>query len=181
MTDQSNTRSDLPALLSGGVSTWSLDPAASSVEFHIKHFWGLMTVRGHFDELAGEGSVGADGTVSGEIRIATGSVNTKNKKRDQHLRSDHFFDAEHHPAIVVSASGLVAADGQDLRGPMTLDIVGHVENLDAVVHVVEATADAVTLHVDSSVDRTAFGISWGPLGMTSSQARALATARFVRT
>ena len=83
--------------------------------------------------------------------------------------------------MTIGASGLVPSGSQDLRGTITLDTAGHQQNLDTVVHVVEATADAVTLRAEANVDRTAFGMTWGPLGMTSPQARALVTANFVRT
>jgi len=35
------------------VTRWRLDPAASSAEFQVPHFWGLVTVKGHFERLDG--------------------------------------------------------------------------------------------------------------------------------
>jgi len=37
-----------PASAARGLATgtWHLDPARSSVEFHVRHFYGLMTVKG---------------------------------------------------------------------------------------------------------------------------------------
>ena len=32
---------------------WRLDPSASTAEFQVPHFWGLVTVKGHFDRLDG--------------------------------------------------------------------------------------------------------------------------------
>jgi polyisoprenoid-binding protein YceI len=180
MTNSSATSIDLSSLVRDATGEWTLDPTNSSVEFHVKHFWGRMTVHGHFDKVAGEGRDNADGSVSVQIQIAAGSVNTKNKKRDKHLRSDDFFDAERHPTITISTSGLVPDGGQDLRGPITLDTAGLQETLGTVVHVVDATADAVTLRAETSVDRTAFEMTWGPLGMTAPEARAIVTAHFDR-
>ncbi|MGA2932864.1 MAG: YceI family protein [Acidimicrobiales bacterium] len=176
----STTSIDLPALIRDAAGEWTLDPNASSVEFHVKHFWGVMTVHGHFETFGGDGKVDADGTVSGEIRIAADSVNTKNKQRDKHLRSDDFFDAEHHPTITISASGLTPSGGQDLRGPVKLSTAGHELAVDTVVHVVSATAGAVTLRAEATIDRTAFDMTWSPLKMTAPEARAVVTARFVR-
>ena len=146
----------------------------------MKHFWGLITVHGHFDRFTGDGRVDSDGTISGQIRIAADSVNTKNKKRDKHLRSDDFFDAERYPTITISASALSASGGQNLHGPVTLDTAGHHQAFDTVVHVVSAAADAVTLRTETSVDRTAFGMTWSPLKMAAPHARVVVTARFVR-
>ena len=173
---------DLPSLIGDGASQWTLDPSASSVEFHVKHFWGMVTVHGHFDAISGVGEVHADGTVSGEIRIAADSVNTKNKKRDKHLRSDDFFGAAGHPAVTISSSALMPIAGTDLRGALTLSAAGHQQVVDTVVHVVSVTAERVTLHAEATIDRAAaFDMTWSPLGMASRQARAEVTARFVRT
>ncbi len=32
---------------------WRLDPSASNAEFRVPHFWGLVTVKGHFERLDG--------------------------------------------------------------------------------------------------------------------------------
>jgi polyisoprenoid-binding protein YceI len=33
---------------------WRLDPQRSSVEFRVKHFWGLVTVKGQFHDYHGQ-------------------------------------------------------------------------------------------------------------------------------
>lgn len=180
MPETTQTPTDILALVRNGTGDWTLDPASSSVEFHVKHFWGVITVHGRFDKLTGEGCVAAHGSVSGQLQFAAGSVNTNNRKRDEHLRSSDFFDAEHHPTIVVSASGLVPAGTQVLRGKITLDAAGHQETLDPTIQVIDITADAVTLRAETNVDRTTFEMTWRPLGMASPQARAVVTTRFVR-
>ena len=180
MSDDNQTSIDLDSLIGNGASEWTLDPSASSVEFHVKHFWGLVTVHGHFDKVEGEGKVAVDGTVSGEIRIGAGSVNTKNKQRDKHLRSDDFFAAEAHPTVTISATGLKPAGGTELRGPITLSAAGHQQAVDAVVQVVSATAEGVVLRAEATVDRMAFDMTWSPLKMARPGASVVATARFVR-
>src|SRR6516225_6440170 len=92
-----NTRSvDLAQFASGGQGQWELDPAASTVEFRVKHFWGAITVHGRFHKLSGSGTVDEDGTIAGQLRIDTNSLSTNNKQRDKHLLSSDFFDADHH-------------------------------------------------------------------------------------
>jgi polyisoprenoid-binding protein YceI len=180
MTDPDTASIDLPALVRDGSGDWTLDPAGSSVNFGVKHFWGLMTVHGQFDSLSGEGRVDPSGTVSGEIRIGAESVNTKNKKRDKHLRSGDFFDAEDHSTVTIDASGLIPAAGGELRGSITLNAAGHQQAVDAAVRVVAAAADAVTVRAEADVERAAFGMTWGPMKMTAPTAHAVVTARFVR-
>jgi polyisoprenoid-binding protein YceI len=179
MTNGDTTSIDLSYLVDHA-SEWTLDPSASSVEFHVKHFWGVVTVHGHFDTIAGEGNVAGDGTVSGEIRIAAESVNTKNKRRDKHLRSDDFFDAAAHPTITISASNLTPSDGAKLRGSIVLSAAGHEQAVATDVQVVSATAEGVTLRAEATVNRSAFDMTWSPLKMTAPEARTVVTVRFVR-
>jgi polyisoprenoid-binding protein YceI len=180
MTDANASSIDLRSLTGGVASQWTLDPTASSAEFHVKHFWGLVTVHGHFDTMTGDGHVAVDGTASGEIRIAAESVDTKNKQRDKHLRSDDFFASESHPTITVSATDLKVTDGNELRGPITLSAAGHQQNVVALVQVVAATAESVTLRAEATVDRTAFDMTWSPLKMTQPEAHVVVTALFIR-
>src|ERR1700682_267805 len=103
----STTIADVQAFLKDAIGRWSLDPAGSSVQFYVKHFWGVVTVHGSFETLEGEGKVDPDGGVSGHLTIDAKSLNTKNRKRDKHLRSADFFDVEHHPTVTITVEGLV--------------------------------------------------------------------------
>lgn len=62
----------------------------------------MITVHNRFQKFDGEGTVNADGTVSGHLVIDATSLTTKNRKRDEHLRSADFFDVEHHPTVTIS-------------------------------------------------------------------------------
>ena len=97
------------------VGRWELDPQRSSVEFRVGHFWGLATVKGHFDDYEGRLDLGADPAI--ELTIDAASVQTGNPKRDQHLRSAPFFDAENHPSVqFVSDSVVLQGDTLSVRG-----------------------------------------------------------------
>ena len=180
MPDANPTSIGLDSLLNHGASKWTLDPSGTSIEFHVRHFWGVMTVHGHFDTVSGDGRVAGDGTVSGELRIAAASLNTKNKQRDKHLRSDDFLAAEAHPIVTISAAGMQRAGGTELRGPITLSAAGHQHDVASVAQIASATSESVTLRAEATVDRTAFDMTWSPLHMTRSEARANVIARFVR-
>src|SRR5919108_3786455 len=75
--------------------TWRLDPESSSVEFHVRHFWGLITVKGHFDRYDGTLDLNARPALT--LAIQADSLDTKNNKRDEHLRSKDFFHVANHP------------------------------------------------------------------------------------
>jgi polyisoprenoid-binding protein YceI len=170
---------DLRTLITDATGSWSLDPAGSSVQFHVKHFWGIITVHGRFEKIEGEGRVDPDGRVSGHLTIDARSLTTKNRKRDEHLRSADFFDVEQHPTVNVTAESL-ASDGNRLSSRVTLEAAGRQTEIEPAVEVVSATSDAVVLHSSVMVDRTIFEMTWSPLGMASRQARGEVTARFVR-
>ena len=68
--------------------------------------WGLAPVNGVFSEVSGNGTVSADGEVSGTVRVAAASIDTRNAGRDAHLRSADFFDSGNHPDITFPVDGI---------------------------------------------------------------------------
>lgn len=119
------------------VGTWKLDPGHAEVGFVGRHF-GLTKVRGRFTDVDARIVVAdaiEDSTV--EVEIAMASVSSGDEARDDHLRSDDFFDVEHHPTAtfkstrisVTGRTGTVAGD-LTIKGvtrPVTLDVefLGH--------------------------------------------------------
>jgi polyisoprenoid-binding protein YceI len=173
---------DVAALAREGTlaGRWVLDPQASRVEFGVRHFWGAVTVRGWFQRLEGEATVGPDGKISGQVVIDAGSLNTKNKQRDRHLRSADFFNVQDHPRVVVTVSRAELTDGAQLAAEGEFEAAGVREPVSFTAEVVDASLDAVTLQAGLTVDRSRFGMTWSPLRMTSMQATGSVTARFTR-
>src|SRR3954471_19459766 len=93
-------------------SSWRLDPARSSVRFHVRHFYGLMTVKGEFADYDGTLDLGATPAV--ELTIQATSLDTKLSKRDEHLRSQDFFDVKRHSQVRFISDRAVS-DGTSLR------------------------------------------------------------------
>ena len=90
----------------------------------VKHFWHAITVRGWFERFEAEETVGSDGPLTGRLSIASALLNTKNKKRDKHLRSVDFFDVEAHPATVVTVGGATVDGRHRLSVPGELEATG---------------------------------------------------------
>jgi len=172
--------SDISALLREGAGRWALDPASSRVEFRVKHFWHAITVHGRFDRIEGEGTVAADGAVSGQLRIDAASLDTRNRQRDKHLRSADFFDVEHHPQVIVTVTGARPADGA-LACQATVEAAGQSERLEFTARIEDAAPDAVSVRAELVVDRTTFGMTWSPLRMASRYAKGIVVARLVRS
>ena len=158
----------LETLLKGGTlaGEWVLDPGKSSIRLKNKSMWGLVPVNGVFREVSGSGTVSPDGEVSGILTVAAASIDTKNARRDKHLRSADFFDSANNPDITFTMDGIrpsgqaVAVTGaltvRDRTQPLTFDAAASVRDdgeiwLDAEVH----------------LDQAGFGLTWNLMGTVS--------------
>ncbi|MFB7510289.1 YceI family protein, partial [Streptomyces broussonetiae] len=95
--------------------TWQLDPSASAVSLRHKTMWGLVTVKGAFTAVSGAGEVRPDGSATGTVTLEAASLDTKHAKRDTHLRSADFFDADQHPEITFAVRGADRLDTDGVR------------------------------------------------------------------
>jgi len=146
--------------------SWTLDPSRSQVRLSSKSMWGLVSVKGVFTDVSGTGTVSPSGAVSGTITVAAGSVDTKNKKRDAHLRSADFFDADNHPSITVSVDGITPSEtGAQVTGTLAVRDRTRPVSFDAKVSAVDAAE--VWLDAEVQVNRADFGLTWNQLGMAS--------------
>ncbi|MEU1306423.1 YceI family protein [Streptomyces shenzhenensis] len=159
---------------------WQVDPAASAVSLRHKTFWGLVTVKGAFATVAGQGEVRPDGSATGTVTLDAASLDTKNAKRDAHLRAADFFDADNHPEITFTVQGAeLRGDGAaQITGRLTVRGISRPRTLTA--RLVEADADALTLETEFTVDREQFGLHWNQLGMLRGLTTVTAALRFTR-
>jgi len=102
---------------------WKIDPVHTAVEFKIRHLM-VSWVKGVFTDVQGSADVNeADQAKSSiKVQIATASINTNNKKRDDHLRSPDFFDVATHPVISFVSKEVVVVDGKpvEIVGDLTI-------------------------------------------------------------
>lgn len=172
----------LGALLRDGklAGNWTLDASRSQVRLRSKSMWGLVPVKGVFGQVKGNGTVSAAGEASGTITVASDSLDTKMKKRDEHLRSADFFDAASHPSITFTADEIQPASaGVKVTGSLT--VRGFTR---PVSFTAQATASPdgseVLLDGEVAVNRADFGLSWNQLGMASMDNTITVHAVFVR-
>jgi polyisoprenoid-binding protein YceI len=167
MTEQT-TSPALPELLRDGklAGSWTLDVARSEITLKSKSMWGLVAVKGVFREVTGHGTVSAAGDVAGTITVAAASIDTKQKKRDEHLRSADFFDVARTPDITFVAEQVTpSGDGVNVTGTLTVRDRTHPVSFAARVSVPGEAQ--VELDGEIQVNRAEFGLTWSKLGMAS--------------
>lgn len=159
---------------------WQLDTGASTVALRHRTMWGLVTVKGAFAAVAGQGEVRADGSAVGTLTLDVASLDTGNAKRDTHLRSAHFFDADHHPEVTFAVRSAELRDGDAVHVVGQLTVRGISRPLSFTARLVDARPDALTLTGEFTVDRAAFGMGWNQLGMIRGLTSVTASLRFTR-
>jgi polyisoprenoid-binding protein YceI len=147
---------------------WALDGARSTIGLRSSSIWGLVPVKGAFSQVSGRVAVSPAGAVSGTITVAAASVDTKNAKRDKHLRSGDFFAADAFPHITFGVDGVQpSGDGVTVAGKLT--VRGRTRPLTFPARVSVAGPGEVWLDAEVRVDRAEFGLTWNQLGMVSMQ------------
>jgi polyisoprenoid-binding protein YceI len=153
--------------------TWQLDPVHSSVGFEVAYLSG--TFKGQFREF--DGSLVVDGdraTLSGSAKVA--SVDVKDENLSAHLQSPDFFDAEQHPVLRFATTD-ISLEGEDVSVDGELTIKG-VTQPAIVTGTVSAPVtdpygrERIGLRLTTTLDRTAFGVSWNTPLPTGEQALA---------
>lgn len=149
---------------------WTADPAKSTVIVKAKSMWGLVPVKGRFTEFSGDGQLAAPQTVSGSVTIKAASLRTGIRKRDEHLHSADFFEAEKFPEIRVLISGADVVDGDtiDLRADLT--IKGTTKPLTLRTKVTPVGDGGMRLVTKATVNRQDFGVDGNLVGMIGDNA-----------
>ncbi len=156
-----------PAQGSSAATRWRLDPAGSTAEFGVPHFWGLVTVKGHFGRLDGWVTIDESGQRAMELTLDAASVDTGNRRRDRHLRSSDFFDAERSPEVRFHSTSVSDAGDGGLRVAGELEAAGNRVALDLQASL-EQSEDQLLIDVTTPLDQRQLGITWSPLGVTRS-------------
>jgi polyisoprenoid-binding protein YceI len=155
---------------------WRIDPERSSVEFQVRHLYGLQTVKGRFERY--DGTLDLDAQPAIELTIEADSLNTNNARRDEHLRSADFFDAADHPALRFE-SRLVAVDHGRLEVGGELHAAGKSIPVD-LEGVMRADRGELELELTTFVDHRRLGMTWNRLGMIRSPSKLAVRGRLVR-
>jgi polyisoprenoid-binding protein YceI len=148
--------------LSTFAGSWVIDPHRTTVEFRTKAMW-VLPVKGRANVIAGGGTVGPDGSLTGTLIVDAASIDTKNKKRDDHLRTADFFEVSKYPTITFEATrGRLEGSGKiELEGTLTVHGQSKPLSLSAEVSM---SGDSASVTTEVDIDRSSWGISLTPFG-----------------
>jgi polyisoprenoid-binding protein YceI len=160
------------------VERWTADRTRTTVEFEVKHLWGMRTVRGRFRSVDGAYTVGLGGSEL-ELTIDAASVDTGVARRDEHLRSPDFLFVALHPQMRFRSSRITGLGNGVVHVAGELDAAGTSVPLafDASVRVIDGELE---LEATTTVDQGRFGMSEGLLGNIRPPTRLHVKARLVR-
>lgn len=147
---------------------WKIDPTHSEVQFKVKHLV-ISTVTGNFGSYEGSIETGGEGNdfknAKATFAADIDSISTNNKDRDQHLKSDDFFNAEAYPQLTFESASFEKTGDQSYKvtGDLTIrDVTKQIE-LD-VVHggtVEDPYGNTKAgFEVTGSINRKEFGLTW---------------------
>jgi polyisoprenoid-binding protein YceI len=147
---------------------YTIDPAHSTASFTVKHMM-VSTVRGEFGKIAGTASWSkpdySDAKV--DVTIDATTVNTREPKRDDHLRSPDFFDVAKFPTLTFKSKRVEKAKEAGhvtLVGDLTIhgvtkevafDVAGPSKEMKTPFGTVAVGAEA-----KARINRKDFGLNW---------------------
>jgi len=158
----------LVAASPASAATYKVDPAHSSVLFKIRHL--VSKVTGRFGTFEGTVEIDPNNrdavTVAGSIDAA--SINTDNPKRDQHLRSQDFFDVDKFPQIIFKGGTLSDVNADKSKGVLNGNLTIHGVTRPVAVHVewLGTVSDPMSkknkagFDATTTINRKDFGIIW---------------------
>jgi len=164
MTAAAVLAASLPAAAQG--TTWQIDAAHSQATFQVRHLM-VTNVRGDFGKMSGK--IDWDGksfaTVKADATIDVASVNTREQKRDDHLRSPDFFDAATHPSITFKSKRAEVAGPKKFKLVGDLTMRGVTKEVTLDVEATDIVKDPrgglrIGAQATTTINRQDFGVKW---------------------
>jgi polyisoprenoid-binding protein YceI len=148
-------------------ATYEIDPAHSNAQFSVRHMM-ISNVKGEFAKLSGTVTYDQKDPTKSlvEATLDVASINTRDAKRDAHLKSPDFFDVAKYPTITFKSTKVQTA------GPGKLKVTGkltmHGVTRDVTLDVDGPTAEVkdpwgntrVGASARTQLNRKDFGINW---------------------
>lgn len=154
---------------SDGTTTWTIDPSHSLVEFTARHMM-ITRVKGRFSGVSGTvvTNEAEPSKSSVNVEIEAASIDTREEKRDGHLRSGDFLDVENHPHLTFRSTRIEgnpksAGDSFTLVGDLTIRGTTREVTLDATFDGSGTDpwgGTRASFSAETKIDRREFGLTW---------------------
>jgi polyisoprenoid-binding protein YceI len=161
--------STVPAAAPTGAASWDIDPVHASAGFKVRHLM-VSYVRGQLGTVTGTAVIDEDDPTRSrvDVSIDAAGIETRDARRDEHLRSADFLDVANHPKVTFRSTSVrpaaTADGGLEVTGDLTIRGVTRPVTL-AVEPLGPAVADpwgntkrGTTAR--ARIDRRDFGLRW---------------------
>lgn len=140
---------------------WKIDPTHSEIGFKVKHMM-ISTVSGTWNEFDAHVETDNDDFkhANFEFSAKIDSIDTKNKDRDTHLKSEEFFNATKYPELSFKSKSF---DGDTMIGDLTIRDVTKEISLDVDFNGVAEDQYGQTkagFEITGSINRKDFDLNW---------------------
>jgi len=144
---------------------YTIDPSHSGASFGVRHMM-VSTVRGHFSKVTGKVAYDPNNLAASKVEasVDVSTIDTREPKRDAHLKSPDFFDVANFPKITFTATKISGT-------PAELTIVGDL-TIRGVTKSVTLTGELsspmkdpwgmqrCSLEISGKIKRSEFGLTW---------------------
>lgn len=143
-------------------STWKVDAGHSSINFAVSHLL-ISEATGTFDKFDITAVTGDEfSDPKFDVAIETASINTKNERRDGHLKSDDFFGVEKHPIITFKSESYKKTGEKTftVNGNITIKGVTKQVSFDGKLNGIlkNNRGEKAGLKLTTTIDRTNFNV-----------------------
>ena len=126
-TETSTTRPSPPPTAAPAAATWDIDTSHANAGFRVRHLM-VSHVRGHLGPVSGTIFIDEQDLSRSRIEVSVDArgIDSREPKRDEHLRSADFLDVANHPTVTFRSTRVEAPAraGGDLRVTGDLTIRG---------------------------------------------------------
>jgi polyisoprenoid-binding protein YceI len=141
-----NTAADKAGSIPDG--NWRVAPDSSRIAFRMRLF-GVIPTKGGFRGFTGDLEVDSPRDATGQLLVEVASIETGNAKRDDHLRSEDFFEVEKYP---VARFNLVKVS--PVPGGVTISGTLRIRDREMPIHTPATVTPAAgdSLRIEATVD-----------------------------
>jgi polyisoprenoid-binding protein YceI len=154
------------SMLTFAQTNWAFDKAHSKIGFSVSHLV-ITDVEGNFKEFDASVTTDGDNWENAKIEFTAeiASIDTDNEKRDEHLRSDDFFNAEMYPQLKFVSKSFKKVDGNEYKlvGDLTIrDVTKEVElEVELNGTVVDPWGNTKAgFDLEGEINRFDYGLKW---------------------